>query len=279
MSQRNPWQTKEWRERRAEFVKGKSCAWCGSREKLTVSHDRKGFNPRRERYQVESRYFHDYFNNGQHMDEFNQLKEQARTGVQLYYYDSCPSCGYGSVYSRSDKYCRENKAPRFKCSRCKTEFQESVKMVKRSSQTYLKKRFFSLFRDRHREELTQLYTAHMEKLAEDYFNFKDTTILCGRCHYAYHKGLTLCPACRTRYKKRSYEMCWECFTKTEEGKRVLERRQEEAEAAKPVPYTHPWCGKTFMIEKRWWETEANPGMCCIERCPNDVNYCETAAKH
>ena len=33
-----PWQTKEWREKREKFIKGKSCIWCGSKEYLTIDH-------------------------------------------------------------------------------------------------------------------------------------------------------------------------------------------------------------------------------------------------
>lgn len=33
-----PWQTVAWRNRRAEFIKGKSCKWCKSTEYLTIEH-------------------------------------------------------------------------------------------------------------------------------------------------------------------------------------------------------------------------------------------------
>jgi len=36
---RKPWHTKKWREKRAEFIKGKSCEWCGSHEgPFTIHH-------------------------------------------------------------------------------------------------------------------------------------------------------------------------------------------------------------------------------------------------
>jgi hypothetical protein len=212
------------------------------------------------------------------LDEFNQLKEQARAGVNLYYSDSCPNCGSGSVYSRSDEYCRENKKPKFRCSRCKTEFEEPVKEVKWSSLAYLTRRFFSLFQQRHGEELARLYTEHMEKLRESYLRFEGVTILCRRCHYAYHKGLNLCPVCKVHYKKKNHEMCWECFKKTEKGKKVLKLREEEAEDEKPVLYTHPWCGKTFIIKKWLLEFEYDAQKVCIDIC-GDVNSCETAKSH
>jgi len=222
-----PWNTPAWRSRREEILKTRNkCEWCGSEEHLAISHDKRDFNPKREKYLVAARYFQDYFNNGQHIEELSELKKQAQVGVKLHYYDSCPTCGYGSVYSRSDKYCKAKKVPKFKCSRCKTEFQESIKKLKRSSAYDLRRRFFDLFNNKHGETLTQLYVEHMERLNEDYLQFKDVTVLCRRCHYAYHKGLNLCPVCKTRYKKARFEMCWECFKVTERGKEVIKRREK-----------------------------------------------------
>jgi len=33
-----PWQLSRWEKRRKEFIKGKSCEWCGSRETLAIHH-------------------------------------------------------------------------------------------------------------------------------------------------------------------------------------------------------------------------------------------------
>ncbi len=276
---RKPWQTTAWRMRRADFIKGKSCEWCGSDENLAISHNKRDFDPKKEEYRVAARYFQDYFNNEQHIEEFNKLKEQAQAGVKLYYYDSCPSCGYGSVYSRSDKYCRTKKVPKFKCSKCKTEFQESVKKLKRSSEAYLRRRFFDLFTKEHGEKLTQLYVEHMETLNEDYLQFKDVKVLCRRCHFAYHKGLNLCPVCKTHYKRPRFEMCWECFKKTERGKEVIKEREEIA-SEKEVPLidvTLP-----CLEEVRVYEDQFEYGgiiETCMHQCPfpdigGDVNSCE-----
>ena len=35
------WQTQEWKEKASEFVKGKSCEWCGSTENLVPHHPKK----------------------------------------------------------------------------------------------------------------------------------------------------------------------------------------------------------------------------------------------
>ena len=35
------WQSKEWKSKAAEFIKGKSCEWCGSTENLVPHHPRR----------------------------------------------------------------------------------------------------------------------------------------------------------------------------------------------------------------------------------------------
>jgi hypothetical protein len=35
------WQTQEWKEKAAEFIKGKNCEWCGSTENLVPHHPKR----------------------------------------------------------------------------------------------------------------------------------------------------------------------------------------------------------------------------------------------
>jgi hypothetical protein len=35
------WQTQEWKDKAAEFVKGKTCEWCGTTEKLVPHHPKR----------------------------------------------------------------------------------------------------------------------------------------------------------------------------------------------------------------------------------------------
>lgn len=37
-----PWKTKEWKEKRAKLVEGKSCEWCGSTRALSIHHQNTG---------------------------------------------------------------------------------------------------------------------------------------------------------------------------------------------------------------------------------------------
>ena len=104
---RKPWQTKEWREKRAEFIKGKSCCWCGSTEYLTISHP----NP------------------------------------------------------------------------------------------------------------------HYRRTYDEYMSFKDVTVLCRRCAFAYDKGMHLCQNCKKKYVPNQFDVCFDCLPS--ERKEAIKSRKEE----------------------------------------------------
>lgn len=46
-----PWQLSEWKQRRKEFLSGKSCAWCGSGEQLVVHHPQAKYSLTDEQYE------------------------------------------------------------------------------------------------------------------------------------------------------------------------------------------------------------------------------------
>ena len=81
--------------------------------------------------------------------------------------------------------------------------------------------------------------------------------LCNRCHMAARSGMTLCPLCKVGYLRPGREMCWMCFKKTDEGREV-------AKLYEKVSHIHPWCGKSFEVERRWLELTEDPLTCCME---------------
>jgi hypothetical protein len=78
------------------------------------------------------------------------------------------------------------------------------------------------------------------------------------------KDAVLCAVCRINYHDPAYRMCFDCFVKTDVGKRMYDQ------------YAHPWCGRKFWIRREFWDIEANPVMCCIERCEKDPHGCPYA---
>lgn len=267
---RKPWQTREWREKRAAFIEGKSCEWCSSTEYLTIDHLNNVYG-NFEYGKIAFQLFNDYFAEGKNKEELNLLEKKTLEKATLYYYLACPKCGYSVQVRKKLK-------PKYRCWRCKKNFSQPKKKLSLSTLRFLNRRLFQLFKESHKEEIDAVATPKIQQLNEDYFAFKNVLILCRKCAYARLKGMVLCKVCKKKYHPRRFSMCWECFKKTEEGKHVLERREKRAEAEKLIGYTHPWCGKEFMIEKQDWEIEAEPQMCCIEHC-GDPNNCEIAAKY
>ena len=106
---KKPWQTKEWRDKRAELIKDKKCVWCGSLERLTIHHP-------------------------------------IRLDVGSYDY---------------------------------------------------------------------------------YMSLKETEVLCARCHFALHKGMHLCPQCKTHYVKNNFKTCFHCLPLDMQKKIIKEREEEE----------------------------------------------------
>ena len=102
--------------------------------------------------------------------------------------------------------------------------------------------------------------------------------MCRKCHYAREKGMVLCKLCRKNYHYTKYEKCFDCFAKTSYGAKLIEARKDLFyDKSKTETYGHPWCGKAFEIEKKWWEVEASPNMCCLEHCdigPHDYKIAE-----
>ena len=53
---------------------------------------------------------------------------------------------------------------------------------------------------------------HYDKIITDrYMDFSDCIVLCKKCHIADHHGRELCPMCKTHYKSKQYETCFECL--------------------------------------------------------------------
>jgi len=177
---------------------------------------------------------------------------------------TCPKCGC-AIYRQ-----RKIMTPKYKCSLCGYEFDKPAY----TPTTKISREDWNRFITKYDSQIGEIVSQQREGFYKRYKELReeDIMILCRRCHLALHKGLNLCPVCKTHYKKWGHSMCWECFKKTEEGKHV-------AEAHTLVPYTHPWCGEEFMIEKGFWGIAANPHMCCLDYCEKNIYYCEIAKEH
>ncbi len=257
---RKPWQTKEWIQKRKEYLKGKNCEWCGSTENLSISH--KEMDNRRDiKYQVIGEFTRNYLHDEKNKDEINELKDKAREGVRLEYMDACPTC-------KKSCYSRKTVTPKFRCLRCEREFDEAIKILKLSTVQYLNKHLYLEIRNKYSKEIEKIISDKTKQSDERYHSFANVMVQCKRCHFAFHKGMDLCPKCKKKYKKTRYGTCWDCLPKD------FRKGYEEKKGIKI--YVHPWCKEEIGIEAQWWDIEAEPRMACIERCPKslDVYSCE-----
>ena len=242
-----PWRSKEWKKRRASLIQGKTCEWCGSTEDLSPHHP-----TRYAAYEVECQAVSQTL-----------LRKLIKKGVYTpLSKDACPKCSSFSIYPRKIL------TPKYRCISCNHVFDKSVELPT----GWISKEDYSNFRLKHKDQIDKMVKAKRQKAYEEYTSLEGTIILCRACHLAAGRGRVLCKVCKKKYHEHAYQMCWDCFSKTERG-------QEVAKENELVCYSHPWCGKVFHIKRMFMEIESNPQMCCIEHCNEDQYSCETANKN
>ena len=58
-------------------------------------------------------------------------------------------------------------------------------------------------------------------------------VLCNRCHFSLHKGLVLCPICKSHYMRVGSDRCYSCFILSHpEILEARERKKEEIKRAR-----------------------------------------------
>jgi hypothetical protein len=259
-----PWQTVAWKNKRVEYIKGKSCEWCGSKQTLSISH-KHHFNKKAEYRKIGKKFVEEYFKNRKNEKEKKELMKKAEKTTKPKYLKACPKCKSSSVYERTTI------APKFRCKSCGHLTDELVERLSSNIIDARTKKVYSLFFKKHRKEINKIFSERWKEFWREYINFKEVWILCKRCHFAQEKGLILCKKCKEQYHKPRHQMCWKCFNKTPMGKRIAREKKLRI-------YTHPWCGKTFKIERQYWEIVAKPHSCCFD-CEINHHKCKTAEKH
>jgi ribosomal protein L37AE/L43A len=223
------WHTKDWKERRAKFIKDK-CQICDSKDTLTLQHLS---HPRKySDYLTEIRraYTKDYINTNSEINisEFTNhiLKDYDYSPTPL-----CPNC------KSSNPNIRVKKIPQYRCTECKNEFDvpvyksvfelisifiENEAAIEARYKCFLSKKWkneHNLSSVRYwfqRERAVTKDAATIEKeafllfLNDDikYLSFEDTITACKRCASSYdlHR-MELCPQCKVHYKGIQYPTC------------------------------------------------------------------------
>jgi len=255
-----PWNTVSWRRKREELIQGKQCEWCGSTDTLVIDHNQ-NFDYCHEYDNVLYTYFTEYFQKEKNKEEYDTLRVEASKGLRMRYYDACIKCGYSVKARKALK-------PKFKCYKCKIEFDKPRKKIHPTIIEKIERRMLQSFKKKHIQEINERFNHIRQKSNEDYLAFKDVTILCKKCNFARLKSQILCKKCKEHYHKEQFEMCFHCYSQTSKGKQTLYERKQ-------VTLKHPWCQKEYSTERQWLDFEFNnPLLLCIHCCETNPNDCQ-----
>ncbi|MCW4031595.1 MAG: hypothetical protein NWE80_04445 [Candidatus Bathyarchaeota archaeon] len=269
------WNTPEWKRKSKEFLEGKKCVWCGSTKNLAPHHLKK-FRGLAEYTKIVSKSIKEHFANGKNDDEKQHLNLEVKKKLKKSYSQRCPKC------CRTVK-ARKTVKPKFKCYSCGFKTDKPKKRInptyKRQKQFLFRKRFA----EKHKAEIERKFSEAKEEAMKEYLSLKKVEPMCRKCHYAREKGMVLCKLCQKNYHYKKYEKCFDCFAKTSYGAKLIEARKDlfydKSKTEAYSLYRHPWCDKTFEIERDCWEVEASLNMCCLEHCDIGPQDCEIAEKN
>lgn len=209
MSMTKPWQTAEWKQRREEFLKGKKCRECGSCDDLDIH------------YLTSIPDYSHYYNEVR--DQI--IRRQVDNGeLDSKKKDACPNCKLATIKAR--KQSRKPSQPLYRCSTCRNEFGEPVKVptYKLAKETY--QWFIKENDDTIRKAVEDMRN---EFFRNSYLKFENCVVLCKKCQALIPSGYDFCPQCNGT-RKIGHPLCYTCFLQTPEGK----KRHEELEELKRI---------------------------------------------
>ncbi|WP_292387510.1 hypothetical protein [Methanosarcina sp. UBA5] len=195
--------TKEWKEKRAEFLKGKTCEWCGSSDSLCI-HIPRAFSPA----QVSSEIY---------SAAYTRFREVYRQKYQKFDYISTGK-------HRHKSHPAWHKALTVhKIEPDDTDLEEQFieVLLEDSGEGNFKKLYHEWLEETGIKELIEEETKKIEKEHESLTN---AIVLCKRCHFASLRNMNLCPKCRSKYKAVNYETCFDCLP--DERKTEFRERQK-----------------------------------------------------
>ncbi|MGA9188964.1 MAG: hypothetical protein WB014_10510 [Methanosarcina sp.] len=197
--------TKEWKEKRAEFLKGKTCAWCGVSDSLCI-HTPRAFSPA----QISSEIY---------SAAYVRFREVYREKYQKF---NCISTG---------KHRHKSHPAWHKASTVHKTEPDNTDLVEQYIEVLVEDSGEGNFKNLYHEWLEEsgikeLIEEEIKKAGEEYESLTNAIALCKRCHFASLKGMNLCPVCRNKYKSLNYETCFDCLPKDKKAE-VLARQKRE----------------------------------------------------
>lgn len=198
--------SKEWTEKRAEFLKGKTCSWCGSSDSLRI-HIPRAFSPAQissEIYSAAYARFKDVYR--QEYQKFDYVP----TGKHRH--KSHPTWHKASTVHKTEP------------DHTDLEEQHIEVLVEDSGAGNFKKLYHEWLEEAGIKDLIEEEVEKAEKESESLTN---AIALCKRCHFASLRGMELCPVCRSRYKSLSYETCFDCLPDEKKADVLARQKKEE----------------------------------------------------
>jgi len=228
------WQTKDWKQRRAEVIKDK-CEICNSKETLTLQHLSHPRNFGDYKREVTREYAKDYRDTNPNIDK-NEFIAYIQKHYEYLPVPFCPNCNFSNPSER------RRKLPKYRCTNCRYEFDKPVfKTVEELLSKFYEneealevreKSFVSKDQWRNKQNLSGIKYWLLRERAKNkdaetiekeaflltlndsikYLSFEDTITACRKCAYSFDmKKMELCPQCKVNYKGIQYPTCIPCL--------------------------------------------------------------------
>lgn len=201
---------KDWKEKRAEFLKGKKCSWCDSSDSLCI-HIPRAFSPA----QISSEIY---------SAAYARFKEIYRQEYQKF--DSLPTGKHR--HKSHPSWHKASTIHKIEPDHNDLEEQYLEVLVEDLGEGNFKKLYHEWLEEAGIKDLIEEEIKKAEKECESLTN---ATVLCKLCHFASLRGMELCPVCRSKYKSLRYETCFNCLPE-EKREEVLAKQKKEAELPK-----------------------------------------------
>ncbi|MCQ1534601.1 hypothetical protein FTO70_02620 [Methanosarcina sp. KYL-1] len=197
--------SKEWKEKRAEFLKGKTCAWCGSSKHLRVHNPQAASSsPSRIRSEIY----------GIAYEQFREIYRQK--------YQKFEVILTGKHRHKSHpNWHRTSTVHKIEPDHAGLEEQYREVMVEDTQEGNFKKLYNEWLEENRVKELIE---EEIEKAQEEYESLENALVLCRRCHFAILRGMELCPVCKKKYKSVRYDTCFDCLPEEKKGE-ILEKKR------------------------------------------------------
>jgi hypothetical protein len=196
---------KEWKEKRADFLKDKKCKWCGSSDSLCV-HTPRAFSPA----SVRSEFYG---------AAYIRFREVYRDKYQKF--DCIPT---GKHRHKSHPvWHKASTVHKIEPDHTDLEEQYIEVLVEDLGEGNFKKLYHEWLDETGVKELIE---EEVKKAEGEYESLKNAIALCKRCHFASLRNMNLCHVCKNKYKSSNFETCFYCLP-DEKKEEILEKQKKK----------------------------------------------------